>query len=108
MFRERDHKGEDGRGLPPTFVKSLLLPLEGMTMLGNLMVTMMRRKRGKPLQMQLFDISRAHFREMAQRESLRGLARRGAGWREWWSSGEIDVLNAGRVSIVAGRLHESA
>ena len=61
VVREKRYEGEDGRALSATFLFSATLLLEGIKMLGSLMVTMSRSTQDKPLQMQFWDISRAHF-----------------------------------------------
>ena len=62
VAREKLYKGENGRALLASLVFSAVHPLEEIKMLGSLMVTMLRSRRGKPLHMQ------AHFHETAQSE----------------------------------------
>ena len=57
-----------GRALPATFLFSAMHPLEGIKMLGSLLVTMLRSTCDKPLQVQFWDIHVFLFDGTAQRE----------------------------------------
>ena len=67
MVRERRYKGEDVRALVATFLFSAMSLLEGITMLGTLVVSTVRTKLDKRLQMPFWDTARAHFFRTAQR-----------------------------------------
>ena len=96
MVRGERYTGINDRALPATAWFSDAA-LEGIKMLGSLMVTILRSKRDKPWKMQFSHTPRAYFYGTAQRGIYVNLPEE---QRTLWSSGEINVWNSGRVGDV--------
>ena len=97
-------QGKIQRSLPASQLFSAMPPLEVVKVLVSIMMSVSLSKKGKPLKLRHYDISRAHFQGTAQRLIYIRLPSRGSSeeWRrQSWQIGQEHVWNSRRFRHLA-------